>query len=210
MNVVAYPEWLTPYSRLAKGEQPGEQLLIISRQLLMPVIGVLLFLFVWQITAKNIETSLGAFPGPTEVWEQSFNLWEEHKAEREKETAFYQRQEERNRARLEKDPGYDAKIRAYTGKPTFIDQIGTSLVTVMCGFILASIIAIPLGILLGLCANLYASINPIIQVLKPVSPLAWLPLVTMVVSALYTTPEPEISKSFINSMITVTLCSLWP
>jgi nitrate/nitrite transport system permease protein len=45
---------------------------------------------------------------------------------------------------------------------------------------------------------------------KPVSPLAWLPLVTMVVSALYVSDDPILEKSFINSMITVTLCCLWP
>lgn len=54
------------------------------------------------------------------------------------------------------------------------------------------------------------AINPIIQIFKPVSPLAWLPLVTMVVSAVYVTPEPMFAKSFINSLITVTLCSIWP
>ena len=45
---------------------------------------------------------------------------------------------------------------------------------------------------------------------KPVSPLAWLPLVTMVVSAVYVSAEPMFAKSFITSLITVTLCSLWP
>jgi nitrate/nitrite transport system permease protein len=80
----------------------------------------------------------------------------------------------------------------------------------MSGFILAAIIAIPLGIWMGLSRSLQAAINPIIQIFKPVSPLAWLPLVTMVVSALYVSPDPLVSKSFINSMLTVTLCSVWP
>jgi nitrate/nitrite transport system permease protein len=47
-------------------------------------------------------------------------------------------------------------------------------------------------------------------VFKPVSPLAWLPLVTMVVSALYVSNDPLFQKSFLNSAITVTLCCLWP
>jgi len=46
--------------------------------------------------------------------------------------------------------------------------------------------------------------------LRPVSPLAWLPLVTMVVSALYVTSDPLFDKSFLTSAITVTLCCLWP
>ncbi len=100
--------------------------------------------------------------------------------------------------------------RKYTGKPTFADQILTSLITVATGFILASLIAIPLGILCGMSATLYQAMNPLIQVFKPVSPLAWLPLVTLVVSALYTSDNPAIPKSFLNSAITVTLCCLWP
>jgi nitrate/nitrite transport system permease protein len=47
-------------------------------------------------------------------------------------------------------------------------------------------------------------------VFKPVSPLAWLPIVTMVVSAVYVSSDPMFDKSFVNSAITVTLCSLWP
>ena len=183
---------------------------ITRKQIVLPIIGIAVFLLIWSFAASNIDTSLGKFPGPTAVATQVVNLYEEHNAEREKEVAFYQRQEERNAKRVAKDPDYVPKIRAYTGKETFIDQIGTSLVTVMSGFALAAIIAIPLGIAIGLSKNLNTAINPIIQIFKPVSPLAWLPLVTMVVSALYVSPEPMFAKSFVNSMITVTLCCLWP
>ena len=102
------------------------------------------------------------------------------------------------------------RVRRYAGKETFFDQILTSLWTVTAGFLLASLIAIPIGIACGMSATLYTAINPLIQIFKPVSPLAWLPLVTMVVSALYVTQDPLFSKSFLNSAITVTLCCLWP
>jgi nitrate/nitrite transport system permease protein len=55
-----------------------------------------------------------------------------------------------------------------------------------------------------------AALNPLIQLFKPVSPLAWLPLVTIVVSAVYVTPTPLFDKAFLISAITVALCSLWP
>jgi nitrate/nitrite transport system permease protein len=74
----------------------------------------------------------------------------------------------------------------------------------------ASVIAVPLGIICGLSENFYRSVNPIIQIFKPVSPLAWLPLVTMVVSAVYINEDPMFEKSFLNSAFTVTLCCLWP
>ena len=51
------------------------------------------------------------------------------------------------------------------------------------GFLLATLVAVPLGILCGLSPTINAAINPLIQIFKPVSPLAWLPIVTMVVSA---------------------------
>lgn len=178
--------------------------------LLLPAAGLLVFLIVWQAAASRIETSLGTFPGPSQVWTQAAGLWDEHVAERARADAFYQRQVDRNAARLAANPNLEVQIRAYTGQPTFVDQIGTSLLTVATGFLLASAIAIPLGIAIGLSRTLYAATNPIIQLLKPVSPLAWLPLVTLVVAAVYTSDDPAMPKSFVVSAICVLLCSLWP
>ena len=178
--------------------------------LLLPLIGLLMFLAVWNGVAKSIDTSLGQFPGPTQVWEQAGVLVDEHNAQREKADAFYERQAQRNAARVAQDPSYEPKVRDFTGAPTFIDQIWTSLYTVMVGFFIASIIAVPLGIVCGLSKSAYTAINPLIQLFKPVSPLAWLPLVTMVVSALYVSDDPAFSKSFVTSAFTVSLCCLWP
>jgi len=176
----------------------------------LPVMGIVFFLVSWHLVASNIETSLGKFPGPTQVWEQSGALYDEHLQQRDKADAFYERQRERNEKKLAKDPNATIKWRDYTGKPTFLDQIYTSIYTVMFGFMVATLIAIPLGIMCGLSDAMYRSVNPIIQVFKPVSPLAWLPLVTMVVSALYVSEDPFFEKSFLNSAITVSLCCLWP
>ena len=66
-------------------------------------------------------------------------------AERQKEVAFYERQEKRNADKLAEDPDAVVKIRPYTGKPTYFDQILTSIFTVFTGFILATMIAVPLG-----------------------------------------------------------------
>ncbi|MDA7747405.1 ABC transporter permease, partial [Psychromonas sp.] len=139
--------------------------------LVLPFLGIMLFLLLWNVAAKNIQTSLGEFPGPAAVYEQFGNLIDEHTAERIKADKFYERQEVRNAKRLAADPAYDAKIRDYTGKATFLDQILTSLITVTAGFVLAAIIAIPLGIAMGLSKNLNSAINPIIQIFKPVSPI---------------------------------------
>jgi nitrate/nitrite transport system permease protein len=182
----------------------------VLKAIAFPALGILAFLLLWQFSANRIETSLGQFPGPVQVWEQMQGLAAEHRRERDKEAAFYQRQEERNARQLAADADHVPRARAYTGKPTFVDQIVTSLLTVAAGFLLANMVAIPLGIVCGLSAGVYKALNPIIQMFKPVSPLAWLPLVTMVVSATYSSDNPVFAKSFLNSAITVALCCLWP
>ena len=187
-----------------------EQFSVFIRMYIFPLIAVALFLGLWSISASQVQTSLGQLPGPTAVYEQASNLVDEHVAAREKEVSFYERQEKRNAAKLEKNPDAEVKIRPYTGKATFFDQILTSLVTVFTGFIMASLIAIPIGIITGLSNDLYRSINPIVQLLKPVSPLAWLPIVTMVVSAVYVSDDPMFDKSYLTSAFTVMLCCMWP
>ncbi len=187
-----------------------EQYSIFIRTYIFPLFAVSLFLGIWGISASQVQTSLGQLPGPTAVFEQASNLVDEHVAAREKEASFYQRQEKRNAKKLAKNPDAEIKIRPYTGKATFFDQIVTSLVTVFTGFIMASLIAIPVGIITGLSNDLYRSINPIVQLLKPVSPLAWLPIVTMVVSAVYVSDDPMFDKSYLTSAFTVMLCCMWP
>ncbi len=186
------------------------QLASAGKQALLPLIGILLFLGFWHLAAPQVQTSLGAFPGPAQVWEQAGQLWQEHANQRQRADKFVLMQEERNARILADNPDAEVRIRSYPGAPTFIDQIGTSLVTVLAGFALATLIAVPLGILFGLNPYFQAAVNPLIQIFKPVSPLAWLPLVTMVVSATYVSDDPMFQKSFLTSMITVTLCSLWP
>lgn len=182
----------------------------VAKSLLQAAVGLLLFLLLWHVAASRIETSLGQFPGPVQVWQQVQNLGAEYAREKERERDFYVRQEERNAQRLAENPDAEVRIRPYTGQPTFPDRVATSIKTVAFGFVITTLVAVPLGILCGLSEGLYSAINPVIQLLKPVSPLAWLPLVTMVVSAVYVTEDGLFAKSFLNSGLTVALCCLWP
>ncbi|NKI17914.1 ABC transporter permease [Spongiibacter sp. KMU-166] len=209
LNLAGF-KWMIPVVKLAMWDNPREQGAEIARQIGLPIVAILLFLAMWSTGAAKVVTSLGTLPGPGAVVEAGQSLWQEHKAERQKAEAFYERQHKRNEAKLAKNPDAEVKIRPYTGKPTYLDQIVTSLKTVFTGFLVASVIAIPIGVACGLSPLLNTAISPIIQVLKPVSPLAWLPLVTMVVSALYVSDDPMMPKSFVNSAITVTLCCMWP
>jgi len=78
-------------------------------------------------------------------------------------------------------------------------QLGHSLGRVGLGFLLACCVAIPLGFGIGMSPLLSKALDPFIQVLKPISPLAWMPL------ALYTIKDSSISGIFV-----IFICSVWP
>ena len=78
-------------------------------------------------------------------------------------------------------------------------QLGHSLLRVGLGFGLAALVAIPLGFLIGMSPLVYRALDPFIQVLKPISPLAWMPI------ALYTIKDSSISGIFV-----IFICSVWP
>ncbi len=187
---------------------------VLIRRLLwvvgIPAIAIAVFLGLWAAAADRITVSFGSLPGPRAVASEMQNLWRDHQAEREREQAFYTRQADRKAALLAKNPEAKWTERKYAGRPTFFDQILTSLKTVFTGFVIASLVAVPLGIVCGLSKAFNLALNPFIQLFKPVSPLAWLPIVMILVSALYNPAEPMFEKAFLSSAIVVALCSLWP
>jgi len=200
--------WLTPILKAAAGDNPKAQMGEIWRLLGVPVLAIMGFLALWATLAPTVQTSLGAIPGPGQVWEEAVNLHEDAVAKGESRAKFEAQVATLNERRAQQ--GKEPVERAYTGAPSYYSQIWTSIKTVFFGFLIASVVAIPLGIAAGLSPTANAALNPIIQIFKPVSPLAWLPIVTMVVSAVYVTQDGWFAKSFLTSAITVTLCSLWP
>ena len=189
------PSVATPITDTVKAAKKQALLKKWAPAMILPMTGIFIFLVLWQMLASNIHTSLGQFPGPIQVYSQASGLLDNHFQEQEKAAQFYARQEKRNAETLARDPQAKVQTRAYTGKPSFFAQIFTSLYTVLTGFAIAALIAVPLGIVCGLSKSLYTAVNPLIQLFKPVSPLAWLPLVTMVVSAVYTSTDPLFAKS---------------
>jgi len=209
--------WMTPILKAVAGDNPRAQMKEIWVLLGVPVLAIIGFLVLWGTLAPQVQTSLGAVPGPAQVWEQAVTLHEDAKATREKIDGRVEKQAERNAEfiangqedRVRDLSEYRAKVEG-TSKLTYYQQIWTSIKTVFFGFLIATIVAVPMGIAAGLSRAANAAINPIIQIFKPVSPLAWLPIVTMIVSATYTADDGWMSKAFLTSAITVTLCSLWP
>ena len=78
-------------------------------------------------------------------------------------------------------------------------QLAYSIGRVLLGFLLAALVAVPLGFLIGMSPLVYRALDPFIQVLKPISPLAWMPL------ALFTLKDSNVSAVFV-----IFICSLWP
>ena len=78
-------------------------------------------------------------------------------------------------------------------------QLAYSIARVLGGYLLAALVAIPLGFLIGMSPLMNRALDPFIQILKPISPLAWMPL------ALYTIKDSSISAIFV-----IFICSLWP
>lgn len=78
-------------------------------------------------------------------------------------------------------------------------QLAYSISRVLSGFGLAVLVAIPLGFLIGMSPVAYKALNPFIQVLRPISPLAWMPL------ALFIIQDANSSAVFV-----IFICSVWP
>ncbi|HZN24348.1 MAG TPA: nitrate ABC transporter permease [Burkholderiales bacterium] len=78
-------------------------------------------------------------------------------------------------------------------------QLAYSIARVLMGYLLAALVAIPVGFVIGMSPLVYRALDPFIQVLKPISPLAWMPL------ALFTLQDSSISAIFV-----IFICSMWP
>jgi nitrate/nitrite transport system permease protein len=94
-----------------------------------------------------------------------------------------------------RDPFYD---RGPNDKGIGV-QLAYSIGRVLLGFLLAALVAIPAGFLIGMSPLAYRALDPFIQVLKPISPLAWMPL------ALFTLKDSDVSAVFV-----IFVCSIWP
>lgn len=228
--------YLEPLIRLISGEEVKKNGKEAFKKIVFPLLSVVVFILLWQSfssylnnveseikiekalkdqgpeAAKKLEACIesgdisckpNSLPSPAMVATALGKLWDDHKVMSAKKEDFIAQYASVNEERAAKG---ETEIR-YTGRPSFVDQIKTSLKTVFAGFLLSVIIAIPLGIVLGLSTTLRTSFNWIVQILKPVSPVVWLLLVSMIVKTVLTNVEVE--KSFVISFISVGLCSMW-
>ncbi|WP_345973139.1 nitrate ABC transporter permease [Sulfurimonas diazotrophicus] len=148
----------------------------IIKKTALPLMVLFVILAGWQLVANNVEE----FPTPHSTWVAAFG-------------------------------GINAdgdEIEGVLSDPFYVEneddkgiawQITNSLGRVFGGFALAILVGIPVGLLIGMSKNFMMALNPYIQILKPVSPLAWLPLLLMVFQ--------DINLTAIS---TIFITSIWP
>ena len=238
-NVAGLPI-LEPFVRLAAGEDPKEQFKGVAKFLIVPAVAIAVFLGAWTAAARVVVTDSMKLPSPQSTWEAGRDLFVMHQEQKAQDRS--RKQEKLKEAvtlmatakAVEKKASTASddekakllstallyKKRAVTAAnftpssaPTFVDQILTSLKTVFFGFAIATVLAVPIGVLCGMNPWFNAALNPMIQIFKPVSPLAWLPLAFLIIVWMYSGPsteKPLFEKAFLISAATVSLCSLWP
>jgi nitrate/nitrite transport system permease protein len=169
--------------------------------LLLPLIGIFAFLILWQLIAGSLKTvsytddfgdtmtkttRVGVsadLPSPTETWTAS---------------KPYLVQPFAKRGEL------DQGILAFTK---------LSLWLVLQGYLIALVIGTPLGFFLGLSKTFTKAVDPIIQVLRPVSPLAWFPLGLVLFSSVKVMDgggKTVFGASDAAALFTIAICAMWP
>ncbi len=221
--------YFAPFARLLGRDEPAKQVKAIVTTSVLPVVAFLIFLGFWGLCSKAVVTDSTRIPSPAETWHAWGEMLEFAKQEKLKEAEYYAANEERavkmdERVASSTEKGDSEKAakyaelaqkfrdKQYQGATTFFDQIGISLITVAVGFLIATLIAVPLGILCGISPYFNTAINPLVQLFKPVSPLAWFPIVFVFTT--WGIDQPEQTSLWQRALFTsagvVTLCSLWP
>lgn len=228
--------FLSDLKAIFTGKFGKEDFIKFLRKFIVPIASIFLFIGFWHLGAKSlynteanykIEKALiergqeaademraciasgdvscqpNTLPSPAQVWGSFQTLLADHKIISADKAAFIEKTAALNETRIAE--GKDAIT--YTGRPSFVDQIFTSLKTVFAGFLLALFIAVPIGVVIGLSKTLRSSVNWLIQIFKPVSPVVWLLLVFMIVKTM--TKNSNSDSAFIISFISVGLCSMW-
>lgn len=228
--------FITTIKNLFTGKLEKEDFKNFLRKIIVPIASVLLFIGLWYMGANtlyNIEAEYkiekaladqgpaaaeemrqciasgdlscqpNTLPSPAKVWQSYKSLLRDHQIISADKAEFAEKTAALNEQRIAdgKEP------IVYTGRPSFVDQIFRSLKTVFAGFFLALIIAVPLGIFIGLSPTLKSAFNWFIQIFKPVSPVVWYLLVFMIVKTILIDSNED--SSFTISFISVGLCSMW-
>lgn len=201
--------WLGSALRVIGGVDRGQELRSLLHSAGLPVLSILLATGIWHLVALNIQVGGLALPTPPMVAERAMEQWREWRAEGVRH-AEYRTLVATTAAEQKLSIAEVTQLMPFEGKKLFIDQIFLSVKTALLGVGLAMLVAIPAGIICGLSGSMFAMANPLIQVFKPVSPLAWFPVVYLFVNRAVAGNDGPVAKSTLIAALVVGLCSLWP
>ena len=222
--------WFCPLVAMAWGEPVHFHLPRFLRMVGLPAVMIAVVLGAWSMTAANVKLEGMAIPGPSAVWDRAQDEWAAWHAESERR-AQVQRDCAAQIIAVRNDASLDAATRQDTiatienyarsgdRRNTLIDFITTSLLTVLVGVALAVLVAVPVGLFSGLYGWFYEMITPLVQVLRPVSPVVWFAMVVLIVNkamisgtagADQPTDGALLTPPFVTSAVVVALCALWP
>lgn len=160
----------------------------IAELALMPLVGIVISLLIWQAISGRVEQRknddgeveevktglVHDLPGPLVTWERTKKYVVEPFAKREE---------------------LDQGVLRFTWY---------SLLIVAKGYLIALAVGTPIGFMLGLSKAFTRMFDPIIQVLRPVSPLAWMPLGVVLFSG------TGRSANELGALFTIAVCAMWP
>ncbi|MDF1810887.1 MAG: ABC transporter permease [Verrucomicrobiales bacterium] len=221
--------YFSPIARLIGNDEPAKQIREILENTFLPLMAFAVFVAVWWISSFYVVSDSTKIPSPDETWRAWGGMVEFAQAEKLKEVEYYKANEERalsmeqkaadaaaggDATKAERYTGLAEKFRTkiYQGATTFFDQIWISLITIVVGFSCSTLLGVPIGILCGVSKKINIALNPLIQLFKPVSPLAWFPIVFVFTTwGIEQPPSTSIwQRALWTSAGVVTLCSIWP
>ena len=156
---------------------------LLVDSILLPAVGIGFVMFFWCILSAltyDMEAKVSDFPSPITTWNDSVKYFVHPFSSNSAE-------------------GFDG-----IGLETW-----RSLKLVAMGYGMAILAAIPIGFLLGGSHNFARMFDPIFQVLRPISPLAWFPLAGLIVIAIRRHNQ-EIDATQLQCIFTIAMCSIWP
>lgn len=151
--------------------------------MVLPAVGIACVVCLWCVLSSltyDTEAQVSDFPSPITTWNESVKYFV---------NPFSSNTEE----------GFDG-----IGLETW-----RSLKLVAMGYGMAILFAIPIGFLLGGSRSFARMFDPIFQVLRPISPLAWFPLAGLIVIAIRRHNQ-EIDATQLQCIFTIAMCSIWP
>jgi nitrate/nitrite transport system permease protein len=201
--------WFAPLARLPGSSDRAYELRQFALRVGLPCFAIGVLLLTWHLVALHVHLGGMALPTPGLVWDKGVEQVREWRsdgvARAEHQALVAKTAAEQNMTVAEV-----GQFMPFQGKRLFVTQVWLSIETVFLGVGAGLLVAIPIGILCGLSGTIFTMANPLIQLFKPVSPLAWFPVVYLIINRVMTNPDPLVPKSMLIAALVVGLCSLWP